>query len=790
MAVPFVPKNRAATEHRGSVDRIIHSDPSQPFVILALTDGATILGDADAEQFARGTQYRFFGRWQDDAKRGPRFRFSTFVVHHAHGRAGVVRYITKVCEDITEKAAGRIFDAFREESVSTLRTDPATVAAKCKIDLGLCELAAIQLASDSRHEDTRIELFGMFAGRGFQGKLIEAAIAKWGVRAPSAIKKNPFALLGLPSAGFKRCDKLWADLKLPAAALKRAGLCAWNVLRNETQGHTWVPAEEVAEKLAAAVPGCEVKKALRFALRARRLKKHLDASGRCWLSVYNRGTAEERIATAIARLSAAPNLWPTDRVPVSRQDGDRLPSAHQVERLQRATAGPVGLLLGGPGTGKSHSLAYLLREVIESYGRSNVCACAPTGKAANRVSQALALAGIGVTAFTIHTTLGIQRNGHDGDGWGFAYNLGNPMPYRFVICDETSMIDTDLMADLLDACATGTQVLFVGDPYQLPPVGHGAPLRDLIGARVPQGELTEVRRNAGQIVHACVRIKNGESFDVADAVDLAALPPKNLKLLEARDDAHAAEVLVDALKHMKERYGSDPTWQTQVIVARNVKGDVSRKKLNELLHPLLNPDGYGVTGNPFKVGDKIICTKNNYLHQVEPMGRFHADCAEQMAREAANYEVVRDEDSEPVEVYVANGEIGRVVAIAEKLTVARFSEGDALVKIPMGKQRDEDASEGGEEDDGGRGCNFDHAYTVTCHKLQGSESPCVIVMGDDGASSLATREWIYTAISRASKLCVLIGKKATFTKMKDRRQLNKRKTFLKERVLETRYAEL
>lgn len=786
----YQPKNKAATEHRGSIARVAFANPDGPFVILELTDGATVKGNANADQFAKGTIYRFLGRWFDDQQRGPQFKFETFVVHAAHGRAGVIKYLTESCEGIGAKTAAKIFEKYRGDAVETLRSDPAKVACECNLEVGVCEIAAIQLASNAKYEDTRIDLFTLFSGRGFQGKLIEAAIDKWGVRAPKVIRKNPFAMLPLPSAGFKRCDRLWTDLNLPKDSLKRTAIVAARLVKSDTNGNTWLLASDLAAKLREMIPGADVMKAFKLGLRARKLKKFRDGSGGVWLATYHRATSEERIAASITRLSAAPCLWPTDRVPVSQVEGDRLPSAHQIERLARATAAPIGMLLGGPGTGKTHVTGYLLREVIREFGQSSITVCAPTGKAAVRATQALALAGLDLTARTIHSTLEIGRNGHDGDGWGFVRGPGNPLECRFLVCDETSMNDTDLMADLLDAAATGTHVLLIGDPHQLPPVGHGAPLRDMIAGRVPHGELTEVRRNAGQIVHACVRIKNGESFDVADKIDLEPgdnSPPKNLKLVTAKDEVHAREQLLATLKDMTL---FNPTWQTQVIVARNTKGEISRKKLNEILHPLLNPDGYAVQGNPFKVGDKIICTRNSRMHRVEPFSEFHESYAADMAREAANYEVVRDDHNQPEEVYVANGEIGRVVAIAAKLTVARFSEGECLVKIPMGKQKEDDEAEGGEDEGGGRGCNFDHAYAVTGHRMQGSESPCVIVMGDEQAGMIASREWIYTAISRASKLCILIGKMTTFNKMKDKRILNRRKTFLRELILEQRYAEL
>jgi exodeoxyribonuclease V alpha subunit len=791
MPVPFIPRNKAATEHRGQLDRVTFSDPDQPFCILLLADGATLLGAYSADQFARGTTYRFLGRWEDDPKRGPRFRFSTFTVHAVHNKVGVVRYLTKACEGIGEKIAGRIYEKYRSDSVKALREQPHEVAAACGIDHDLCETAARQLNDVVRFEDTRIELFGLFSARGFQAdRLIERVIDKWGARAPQVIRRNPFALLGLPSAGFKRCDKMWTDFGLPKDSKKRCAIVAANLLRSDAHANTWVSADELGDRLKEMIPQADLLGAFKLALRARLIKKHREAgSSSTWLSTYRRATSEERIATALARLGAAPVIWPTDRVPVSEQEGDRLPSAHQVEQLGRATAGPVGLFLGGPGTGKTHTLAYLLREVIAQHGKSSIVVCAPTGKAAVRATQAMKLAGLDLAAATIHSTLEIGRNGHDGDGWGFQRNRDNPLDCRFLVCDETSMNDTDLMADLLDACPTGCQVLFVGDPHQLPPVGHGAPLRDMIEAKVPHGELTEVRRNAGLIVRACQQVKDGKPFTVATAVNLEAEVPQNLQLIEARDESHARELLTELMKTLKGATGFDPCWQTQVIVARNTKGEICRKKLNALLQPMLNPDGYGVEGNPFRVADKIICTRNGYLHKVFTL--YDADM--EQARDARSYDQERDpESNQPVEVYVANGEIGRVIAVGPKLTIARFSEGEALVKIPMGKQSTEDEDEiaGEEESGGGRGCNFDHAYAVTGHRMQGSESPCVIVMGDEQAGMIGSREWIYTALSRASKLCILIGKMPTFTKMTARRVLNRRRTFLRRRILDVRYAEL
>lgn len=727
MAAIVAPADRTKTFHVGKLDRVVFCDPDQPFCILILEDQRTVVGPFDADSFTHGTLYKFLGRWEDSDTRGPRFRAGSFIVQHPGGKLGTIRYLSKTSE-ISEADARRLWEAFNSSCIETLRDKPDVAAQHCRLSPEQAAAASRLLKLDIKTAVTKVELHELFAGRGFWGELIDRAVKKWGAQATHIIRKNPFALLPLGAgAGFKRCDKLWTDLHLPAGSLKRQAYVAWQLARTDRVGHTWLDAAQLAAKLVEMIPEADAKGCFRLCLRARMLKKCRDEAGRLWLATYPRGTAEERIADCVHRLTDSPSLWPVNHVPTSQRDGDRLPSAHQVERLVRATLEAIGLFLGGPGTGKTHSLAYLLRAVAELFGRGSILVCAPTGKAAVRATQSLQLAGLDLTARTIHSTLGIGRNGHDGDGWGFVHDRDNPLDVKFVVVDESSMIDADLMADLLDAIPTGANVLFVGDPYQLPPVGHGAPLRDLVAGGVPCGELTEVRRNAGQIVHACARVKNNEDFDAADRIDLDAAPPKNLKLLEPRDETHAAEMIEQVLRSMRLFH---PVWQTQVIVARNKGGLLGRRELNERLHPILNPDGFSIRGNPFQIGDKVICLRNSKMHRVEPIGQF-GDSA--MSQDAGNYQqvVMVDEFTgarQPEEVFVANGEIGRVEAIGPKLMIARFSEGEMLVKVPLGKQRDEDGPET-DSDDQGRGCNFDHAWAVTCHKCV---HPDTLVETDEG----------------------------------------------------------
>ncbi len=425
-------------------------------------------------------------------------------------------------------------------------------------------------------------------------------------------------------------------------------------------------------------------------------------------------------------------------------------SVHQRDELACALSRSIGVLAGTPGTGKTYSMGSVVSRLVHEHGRDAVAVCAPTGKAAVRLSSALSRFGVPLTARTIHSLLEVDRYGHDGDGWGFQQNASNPLEQQFVIVDEASMLDTDLFASLLDACAPGSHLLLVGDPYQLPPVGHGAPLRDMIASGVvPVGLLTEIRRNAGSIVRACAAIKDGQRFDVDDVPNIEA--GKNLYMIECVDPVRQVESLI-ALFASSFLAGLNRVWDVQVLVPTNDSGSLGRKELNQRLQAEFNPTGERCEGNPYRVGDKIICLRNHWALSERQHGPQQ-------------------------EVYVANGEQGSVEIVQAKHTVAAFANPARVIRIPHGKPQ-----QSHENDEAGSNSDFDLGYAITCHKSQGSEWPVVIVMIDagPGARRVCSREWLYTAISRASHLCVLIGREGVAQQMTKRPALDRRKTFLAE----------
>lgn len=435
------------------------------------------------------------------------------------------------------------------------------------------------------------------------------------------------------------------------------------------------------------------------------------------------------------------SLWP-DPQEVKGIDG------HQREKLTDALISRVAILGGSPGTGKTFATAMLVKHLLDTgtVGPHDIAIGCPTGKAAVRITEAMQAAVVPLKARTWHSLLGVGKSDEDGGEWGFLHNQANPWQYRIIIGDESSMLDASLMASIFAARPRGCHVLLVGDINQLPPVGHGAPLRDLIASQaVGYGELTEIKRNSGGIVEACASIRDGKPWGEGSNLIIKSVSPED-----------QIGCLVEGL-HGANESGVDPVWDCQVLVAVNARSKLSRKEINQHLQDVLN-DSPEVKGTPFRLNDKIVCLQN---------GRYTALEADEEAR---------DED-DGNEVYVANGELAKVIEIEDKSMIAELWNPSRTVRIPRGKPKDDGESSGA-------GCAWDLAYALSVHKSQGSEWPVVFVMLDEypGARMVCDRSWIYTAISRAKSKCLLIGKKAAADAMCRREKIGKRKTFLRERI--------
>lgn len=818
-----------SASRRSGLMRTGSADPFDSLATLPSLEIAPYIklkGAAEPGELDPHLSYRFYGQWVEHPRYGRQFHFRTFVRCQPHSRAGVVKYLS-AAPHIGQMIAQTLWERFGSDAVRIARESPEIAAAAVRgagVNSYTAERAreaASHLADDSQLEGCTLDLMDLLSNHGFYKTLPKALIAKYGNRAPAIVRANPYVLLKFRGhgCGFSKVDQLYLAQGLPAYRIKRQSLCAWHALATNSNGHTWLPVQVAVQGITAKIGGVhpDPPRALKLAKRAGLIATRRDEMGRLYVAINKSARGEEAIAKyAFDSLAETPS-WPNVEAP---QHGKVGLSEHQSDELGNASAGTIGILGGGPGTGKTFTVARLVR-AIQTHCPGSIAIAAPTGKAAVRVTESMSACGISIRATTIHSLLGVETSDST-DGFGFRYGPKTPLPFNWIIVDESSMIDVPLFAALLSARSPGTHLLLVGDVNQLPPVGHGAPLRDLIAAGLPYGDLREIRRNSGTIVRACKDIREGRRFELDSSLDLPSWPlashpddtpenphpARNLKLLEARTADEQVNMMLRALQAARAE-GQDPTWDCQVLAAVNKDGPLSRKNLNEILQRELNKTGKKVGSNPFLVGDKIVNTKNGKFPLTDEYKSWLAEhCTANQDQFGATVYAFPDGSSLDVDekgkVYSANGELAQVMRVDDKFTVARLSAPRREIVIPRGpvkagQEKDGrnaagDDDEGEPSDEGGEksstsiptGCKWDLGYCLSVHKSQGSEWPTVIVMLDDSgpARRVGCREWLFTGISRPKRVGLLVGVRDTADEMCRRVSLTRRKTFLAERIRE------
>lgn len=403
-------------------------------------------------------------------------------------------------------------------------------------------------------------------------------------------------------------------------------------------------------------------------------------------------------------------------------------TSEQQQALEMAQSNRISILTGAPGVGKTYTLKAILDWAQSE--RMYVAQASPTGKAAKQMTAAT-----GRQATTIHRMLA-PRMGNNGN-FIFSMNEDNKLYEDLIVLDECSMITNSLMASVMKAIDTSkTRLLLVGDHYQLPSVGAGAILRDLIASgRIPCTELTEIQRNSGDIVKACHRIKNGKYYKPS-----AKLNPDaglNLRHIEIRSFERIQDTIRQIVCGRMVERGYDPVWDVQVLSPTNTRTELSCQALNKILQGELNSSNPAIEGTIFRVNDKVIQTKNEKLKT--PTGS---------------------------EELVINGDQGTIleINIKRKQIVVKFDDPKRVVTVPLRKNK------------------LLLAYTITVHRFQGSEAPVIVIPIHTGFNFFINRSWLYTAISRAQEICITIGQFDAVREAIKWEMVMGRKTRLKEKL--------
>jgi exodeoxyribonuclease V alpha subunit len=550
-----------------------------------------------------------------------------------------------------------------------------------------------------------LELCELFVEARMDARVAGRAVDLLGPAAPRLIRDDPWAVLGVPGVDIATADRL-ARVAIPGVRpddpRRGRAIVGWLLAAQAREGHTVDTVMSVARSLhglGIADPGAAVRAAveggqvLAFARATEKAVAGLDAgagaaSGEADLGLVRYAEAEESIAAAIARINATAKPIKGDPATLSGALAELDPI--QREAVANALEHGVSVLTGGPGTGKSRTIAAVVA-LAERAGEA-VALAAPTGRAAKRLEELC-----DSPASTIHRLLGAQgRRNEDEEGGrtfslGFARDADWPLDEKVIVVDEASMLDVELAEALLSACPDGAHVVIVGDAAQLPSIGPGRVLGDLIDAAVvPTVELTTLYRQAegGAIARLATAVRGGDLPATSD-------PTHEVVIVAARGSADAAHRVRQLVTDSIPRVLGIPSEQVQVVTPVH-RGPAGTQSLNAALKAVLNP---GKGTRRFDPGDRVVATANHA--EAEPNG-------------------------------FANGEVGTVTSVLEGTVTVEFASGPSKLK---GKML----------------ADLTHGWAITVHRAQGSEFPAVVVVLPPEATGMLSRPLVYTALTRAQR---------------------------------------
>ena len=718
----------------GSIEHVIYSNEENGFAICDLgtdtDDLVTITGILP--YVGEGDMVTVYGRWVHNPKYGRQFKVEQSEKQLPADKASILRYLSSsTIKGIGPKTAQRIVDEFGEETFDVMENHPEWLASIP----GITPKKARAIAEDFKNK-AGIRSAMMFFREFFGAAMTVRIYKKWGSNAVEIAKNNPYRLCDeIEGIGFERADRLALRLGLEKNSAER--LCSgviYMLSSNAAQnGHVCLPREKLVAGAAKLLEAdvSEIEEAVALLLKDQRLRV-VHFEGTAYL--YDRFSYdhEKYIAKKLILLDkVCPSMDTANIDSFSRKE--EKDSGVQYAKLQRgaifaALENGVMLLTGGPGTGKTTVVRALLH--IFSSMDLNIALCAPTGRAAKRLSESTSC-----EAKTIHRLL--EYGGEEGSGIRFHRDENNLLEENVIIVDEASMVDNHLMSALLRAVKPGARVVIIGDSDQLPSVGAGNVLRDLLESRrFATVRLTEIFRQA----QASLIITN------AHAINRGNMPRIDVKdndffFLPRESDREIAATVAQLYQtRLPRTYGDMAVHGTQVICPSR-KGETGTENLNVILQNALNPASPSKREHrfrelTFREGDRVMQIRNNYdLEWEKPDGTM--GCG------------------------VFNGDIGVIERInpgAENLEI-RFDDRHVVYEFNL---LDE----------------LEMAYAITVHKSQGSEYPIVILPMGSAAPMLLSRNLLYTAVTRAQSMVILVGREGILRTMVENNRQSMRYTGL------------
>lgn len=718
---------------------IVYQNPENGYTVLDFIcgeDEITCVGYFHG--VGEGESLSMTGEYATHPSYGRQFKMDSFQARPPEDIVSMERYLgSGAIKGVGAALAARIIRKFGENTFRIIEEEPKRLAEVKGISERKAKEIADQVVGKQEMRQAMIFLQQYGISHSLGAKIYKA----YGQRLYAVLRENPYRLAeDIQGVGFRMADEIASKIGIRADSdfRIRSGIL-YALVRSALDGHTCLPAELLGQRageLLGILPEHIEKYYMDLAIDKKIIVKETEGGQFIYAAHYY--YMEANTATMLKRLDltyeVSEDLFRRRVAEIGRDTGMAL-DALQEEAVREAASNGLLVITGGPGTGKTTTINTIIR-YFEEEGL-DIFLAAPTGRAAKRMSETT-----GVEARTIHRMLEVN-GGAEGNA-GFERNEDNPLETDVIIIDEMSMVDVSLMYHLLKAVLPGTRLILVGDVNQLPSVGAGSVLRDIIeSGRFHVVRLTKVFRQAAQsdIIVNAHRINRGEPV----SLDNKSMDFFFLKRFEADVIIRVAIQLI----HQKlPKFVDAAPFDIQVLTPMR-KGLLGVERLNGILQQYLNPPSsdkkeYEYHDIIFREGDKVMQIKNNYQLEWEIRSEYGIAIEKGMG--------------------IFNGDMGVIRTIntyAETMTV-EFDEA-RLVDYSL-KQLEE----------------LELAYAITIHKSQGSEYPAVVIPLLTGPRMLMNRNLLYTAVTRAKKCVTLVGDDRTFQGMIANESEQKRYTGLKE----------
>lgn len=731
----------------GYVEHVVFSNQENGYTVMNLVaEGDEITCVGMCKGLTQGESIRAEGEYIEHPVYGKQFKISAWQTVAPTDSAGMERYLgSGAVKGVGPALAARIVKKFGEDTFRIVEEEPERLAEIKGISLKKAQEIAVQLEEKKDLREAMVYLQQYGISNALAAKIYDT----YGMRVYGILKENPYQLAeDIPGVGFRMADELAEKLGIHTDSdyRIRSGIF-YTLLQSVGEGHCFLPSDMLLER-ASSLLGVEPEH-IRPQIDNLMMDKKLVVKGeKVFASAYY--YAELNCARMLYELNLPmQEELPAQNARMEKQLERLAEKLHmELDELQREAVlecirNGVFILSGGPGTGKTTTINMIIR-YFEAEGL-DIFLAAPTGRAAKRMTEAT-----GFEARTVHRMLELNSALSDEatKKVSFERNEENPLEADVVIIDEMSMVDIRLFQALLKAVAPGTRLVLVGDVNQLPSVGAGQVLKDLIeSGRFPTVELKKIFRQAEQsdIVVNAHRINNGETI----AMDNKS---KDFFVLERNDVNVIYKHMIQLIREKLPKYVNATPYDIQVLTPMR-KGSLGCETLNGILQQYLNPPAPGKRehisgGQTYREGDKVMQIKNNYQLEWEIVSRYGI----------------------PVDrgTGVFNGDMGKILEINESASslIVEYDE-QRRVTYPF-TLLDE----------------LELSYAVTIHKSQGSEYPAVILPLLSGPRMLFNRNLLYTAVTRARSCVTILGSSATVKGMIENNSENRRFTALADRIAE------